>query len=277
MITPVQSQISELRPNLLSDRLSENARKKPAQKLQTDQYQPSELAQSWSRSGLSPDSSIHITEEKQLDFTLNYTVSREEQLSASGYYSKESQTLDVNLQYRFQRKVIIDGKEQLKSFELNLSIHADRSKESSVEPYSEKEDIIGFIRRLANDLIDTAADKKQKLIGVILDKKDVAEILGLEKGRIAKLIFSLISSVLMLEEIRHAGDKEDEVENVMLRAVRQESSGLKLEHSKNTSFSMSLSIREISGEAEDANASSQEPATDSVAEPETVKTVDKSV
>jgi hypothetical protein len=213
-----------------------------------DRYEPSPLAQRWMQSGLDASSTIQGAENASLQFNLNYTASAQETFSANGYYAKQEQSLDVTFNYRFQRTVVVDGKEQLKTFEMKFSLHADKMEESVVEPFQDKEDVISFIRRLADDLMDKAADKKEKLIGVILDKKDLAEILGLEEGRIAKLIFSLIASVLMLEEIRHAGDKKDEVENVLLRAVREESNGFKLERNKSGNLSMECLITEVSSE-----------------------------
>lgn len=213
-----------------------------------DNFKPTPLARRFMQSGLDASSSVTEISKDKLQFNLSYIGSEQEILSASGHYFRKEQSLEINFTYRFHRLVVTKDRQEWKNFELNFSLQAQQVEERSLQPFEEKEDVIEFIRRLANEIMNVSADEKKKLVGVILNKQDIRDIVSLEKGRIAKLLFTLISSVLMLEEMRHTADKKDEAEQVILYPHRMETEGITLDTKTDRQITMNLTLQEISPE-----------------------------
>ena len=118
------------------------------------------------------NSSVH-REENDLLFNVNFLAGSNEWLSLNGNYSTTTAESEFNFAYQFEKEEYIDGKKTIGKYQFDLSIRSKNLKSSKIEKYYEKEDLLKFVRRITNDIMEISVDGKKSLKGVIFNPEDL--------------------------------------------------------------------------------------------------------
>ncbi len=210
--------------------------------------------------GLAPASRTTAENGGRLSFSLRYTQRKTESLSIDGAYSASERTFSAEFSYRFMKTSSTNGKTEVSLYQLDFSLSASRIESASARPFDKPEDIMEFVRRFADEVIDAAHDPKRKLTGVIFSTEDFAEIAAIDKGRLAALIMNLITTTILLEQWRHAADRPGTAKSFVLRMVRQHEKGIRIEASTQTSLSLSMNFIELRRSIRNGSPASPSPA-----------------
>jgi hypothetical protein len=177
-------------------------------------------------------------------FSLQYAASREESVSASGFLSRRTATLDVNFSYEFTRDVMVDGSLQRRKFQFSLTISSASVEQITASPLHSKEDIVHFLRRVVDDIFEYGRDRDSKVGGVIFRSDDLAELSSLEHGKILKYLHALLMTLQMIAARREAADAKT-LPSLVLSPQREEHDSLGVEGGSARSFSCNLELREL--------------------------------
>jgi hypothetical protein len=221
-----------------------------------DAVEISNTAKFLSGTGLDLSASSASYIQDTLKYDLSFNSSESATLNASGIYYKKEKSFSMNLSFQFQQEVEIDGVKSLKTFQANLNFNASFTKELSANKYTNKEDIGKFIRKIVKQITDTLSDKKQNLLGVIIDKEDWKEIAGMEDGKLAKILSEIINMAILTERMKRMAEKEEDSENIILKPEREKESGVEINDNTVSISDLSLEITEV----DPAESSSEEPS-----------------
>ncbi|NOX19253.1 MAG: hypothetical protein GXO87_13345 [Chlorobi bacterium] len=142
-----------------------------------------------SRSNVSFNGTNHL-------FQLDFNSGKSSSLNINGYFNKSFTKGEINVSYAFSYE---EGKTENYRFDLNINSDDFRSfKESK---HYEKEDIVKFIGRIANDLFKISRDKKKKLNGIIFNADDLEALASVGDKDIGKLVKNLISLIILMEQL----------------------------------------------------------------------------
>ncbi|MQY64531.1 MAG: hypothetical protein GH143_09585 [Calditrichaeota bacterium] len=196
-----------------------------------------------SEEGLNFGASSAETLSGSMDFNLEFTSSSVERLSVSGYYSEETETLNLSWHFTFQKGVIVEGRTELRTFEANLQVSVSQVDRKTVTPYVRQEDIMSLVRRLLRDIEETAADEDKILGGVVLDYKDFRELFALDNGKLVHDLMALIELTVILARLRRKLEGDEEV--VILAPEREETRGVIVTETSMIMESFHLEVREV--------------------------------
>jgi hypothetical protein len=211
--------------------------------------------------GLLPTSSLLSTNES-LRFDLSYQSTRTERVDASGWYSREEATLSLNLSYSMTRSILIDGVMQQRQFQINVQIEAKKLNEAGLRPFQETEDIVHFLRRVVDEIFNISKDDSKFLQGVFFDMKDYADLAGMEKGRVLKMISQFIQMVQYMAQLRQMTKNEggDDLESVVVHPTREVTSGVQGSVRQEQSLDIHISIQETSSTSSENTSADEAPA-----------------
>jgi hypothetical protein len=199
-----------------------------------------------SEEGLDFESSSITKDSTDMHFKLEFSSQSMERVSASGYYSEETKTLDLTWQVTFQREVEIDGGIQQRTYEAELRVHLSKVSSIDVSSYVQKEDILSMVRRLLENLNEIIADEDKALGGVVLDFADIHELFAIDDGKLAHDLMALIELTIMLSRLRHMLEGDEEL--VILNPEREETRGDKAHEVESVVESFQLEIRDVTAE-----------------------------
>lgn len=212
-----------------------------------------------SEEGLDFESSSITKDAVNTHFNLEFTSHSTEHLSASGYYSEESKTLDLTWHMTFQREVEINGSTQTRTYEAELRVHLSKASTNKVSSYVQKEDILSMVRRLLQNLNEIIADEDQALGGVLLEFADIHELFAIDDGRLAHDLMALIELTIMLSRLRHMLEGDEEL--VFLAPERGETRGVTAHEVESVVESFQLEIRDVTAELSTTAVPSESAAT----------------
>jgi hypothetical protein len=225
----------------------------------TDSFERSAFSAMFEQLGLASTSRLDASRDR-VDFNFSFTSSSKESLSATGYVSRLDQHASLTLNYTYQRAVVVDGRRELKMFEASLMFEADTSQSLAVKPFKDKEDIMHFLNRLMNDVMDLMKDDSQVLTGISVNQEDLAALMSLDKGKVKRLFDGLISAIMTMAMLKRMTRGNDAGPNVILNERRQSSQGVTEEKESSAQFSFSININEVSASQSVAAAGKDVPA-----------------
>lgn len=232
-----------------------NTKQSTAQSTTGDSLALSPAMQALSSTGLQQRASYAAVSSSRLDFDLSYAARAGESLSADGYYAFEERSLNLSLKYTLERAELVDGVLQVRSFEASIEIRAERFESYSIREFSEKEDVVGFVRRVVDEILAIAKDDDKILKGVAFDAEDLADIAAVEDGELAKVVSAIISMATHLAAMRQLSrESAENAEGVILQPERAKFQGVTEESLQQSEFSFNLSLREIRSEQQPAEA-----------------------
>ncbi len=193
--------------------------------------------------GLNLSTSTAELTELSMSFGLEFTSSSVEHLSVAGYYSEETDSLNLSWHFTFQKEVKVGDHTKLRTFEADLSVSISQVDTRSVTPYVHKEDIMSLVRRLLDDIQELAADDNKILGGVVLDYEDFREIFALDDGKLAHNLMALINLTILLARLRQMLDGSKET--VILHPERAKTEGLEVTESSMRLENVQLEIRAV--------------------------------
>ena len=196
-----------------------------------------------SEEGLDFSASSVETLSGSMDFNLEFASSSVDRLSVSGYYSEETESLNLSWHLTFQKEVTVEGHTELRTLEANLQVSVSQVDRKTVTPYVRQEDIMSLVRRLIRDIEETAADENKILGGVVLDYKDIRDLFALDNGKLAHDLMALIELTVVLARLRRKLEGDEEV--VVLAPEREESRGVTVTETSMRMESFHLEVREV--------------------------------
>lgn len=215
-----------------------------------------------SEEGLDFSASSVVTQSESMDFTLEFTSSSVERLSVSGYYSEETESLNLSWRFTFQKEVTVEGRTELRTFEADIQVNISQVNSMTITPYVRKEDIMFLLRRLFRDIEKIAADGNKTLGGVVLDYKDFREIFAVDNGKLAHDLMALIELTVILARLRQMLDSKKEV--VVLTPEREETRGVTVTEASMRMESFHLEIRDITSTLSAADNAGEIPAATTI-------------
>ena len=179
----------------------------------------------------------------QLEFSLAFASRHVSQLRAEGIYMTDRQEMRLSLSFTFERQLVVDGRTQRSTYQVQLDLCASNVRTMSLEAFEEKEDIGQLVRRLVDDIIETACKENTRLSGVIIDHQDLLELASRDRGRILEALITLIQTVIDYTHTFKTMREGRAIQDVILTPQRQKISGIKVhqEAIHLTDFSLTLS------------------------------------
>jgi len=211
-----------------------------------DKVDLSEIAKKINSFDIDYKNAIFSKQSSGFNFNFNFNESSDLKINTSGIFSSKRKSIELNLNFVFEREVMINGSMQKKKFEANINFTSVLEENLSVSPYNKKEDIVKFIQRVVDEVLEVAFEDDLALKGVVLDKKDLEEIEELEDGKIAKLLVTVVNLAIMVGKIKKQIKEDEKIEDVILAPKRKEEEGLEVNKSKIKIENFSVSINEIS-------------------------------
>ena len=225
-------------------------RPEPPTVIETDkgvEPQISHLASRLAETGLDLGNSTVAATSSTLDFHLEFDAGSVQRLTAEGVYQAENRSLYLTWNYAYQQAVTVDGRGQLRSYEARMSLSVTQAASTARSPFVVKEDIMSFVRRLLEDISEVVSDENLDLGGVVLKLEDLAEILALDNGRLARRLVALIQLTILMARLEQLLESErDEV--VILRPERGQVEGIMVEETFSEITEFQLEIRDITAE-----------------------------
>ncbi|MGE5314786.1 MAG: hypothetical protein ACM3Q4_08850 [Acidobacteriota bacterium] len=179
----------------------------------------------------------------RIDFNFSFAASLAESLTASGFVAQSERTAAMSLTYRFEHAVIEHGKREVKQFESRLTFEARTEDSLSLKPFKKKEDITLFLNRLMKHIFTLMQDDSAVLAGISLDQDDLAELLGLDHGRVKRIFDGLVSAIMTMAMLKRMKCGAGAAQNVVLKGTRRAAEGIAAEKRSVCSFSCSIDIR----------------------------------
>lgn len=197
------------------------------------------------QSSINPmNSSVH-REENDLLFDVNFLTRSNESLTLNGKHSTTTSESEFNFAYQFEKEEYIDGKKTIEKYQFNLSIQSKNLRSSKVEKYYEKEDLVKFVRRITNEIMEISVDGKKSLKGVIFNTEDLKEFAGGDQKSIGSLLQRLIYTLLLMEQLKNLHKKKEKIEEVTLIPERKIYEVTEKDFSQESSFNYSGSIKKM--------------------------------
>jgi hypothetical protein len=229
-----------------------------------DSLSLSDTGMELARSGIDLNRSFVKRSNGSLDFQLEFNSQRTETLSATGYYSEETQEIQMSLSFRYQEEVIVDGRKETHWFEANLNVKASQVRQTSVSVSEEKEDILKVVRRIVEHIGEARDRKNTRLAGVVFDHEDFMDLVMVDGGRAANMLAGLVSMVVNYSYFLKRMEEGEDIQDVVLFAKRGHNLRIDRETNKMAFQEVSLSITDIT--ASDLVSSQSLPAASQAVE-----------
>ena len=147
---------------------------------------------------------------------------------------------------------------------LEFSFEKQQTEKLNANVSEEKESVAAYLKRLVNEIVETANDKDKLLLGARIDLEEFMEIAGIEDGKFIKMIHSLIQTIFNFT-LQKLMKEEREAEPVMVEVERKKSHKMHLDYSQEMKNHFDMNIIDITGSHDEKNniqASDAEQPTD---------------
>jgi hypothetical protein len=185
-----------------------------------------------------------VEESGNFSFDFTFNESRFQNITANGYYSAKEKNLSINLRFILEKELYEDNRKTTKTYQVDFSISSTNIEIQSLNKKVEKENIYDFLNRVMNDITKILNDDKKNLTGVVFEKEDLAELLGLgdkEVGRLLREIVLIIQTMANLKKM-----KNQDAENILYTPKRISQNVVEFNKTNSSSFDMKMSIEEVS-------------------------------
>ncbi|MBI9070796.1 MAG: hypothetical protein JEY94_04320 [Melioribacteraceae bacterium] len=210
-----------------------------------DSARISKLSQGLFNSGLDTNSSKIGIGTSEISFSLEFFKKNNASLTADGLFAQQERSLAVNFNYIFEREKKEDDKTLIKKYEVNFGMNYNDVDSSAFKVEIEKDDIHNFIQQIVDDVVKAVGEEKLSVVGLLLHKDDLMDILGVDDGKGKKILAELIGLIVMAADLKKMTNKNSDAEDVVLEPERKESLLLSMEKSKQKSLDYFMEIREI--------------------------------
>lgn len=162
-----------------------------------------------SEEGLDFDRSRAFGDKAEVYFDLHFRSTHAETLTANGYYSEETRSLEINWKFAFERQQEVDGVITTRHYKADLSISITKIQSRVVSPFVEKDDIISLVRQLLRDVRGVVGEEDRSGGKYTLTNDELLALLMKDDGRLAKKVEALIQLTVMLARLKQqaAGDQ----------------------------------------------------------------------
>ncbi|MDD5529308.1 MAG: hypothetical protein PHX21_04685 [bacterium] len=206
------------------------------------------------------------------NFHLIFEAKNKEQLTADGYFSEKTKSMDLSFTYTFQQEISNNGVKEMHTFQADFSLKLQNIDNKSIKPFEKKEDIMDFVRRLVKEIMEIAKDKDKLLGGVIFDQEDLEELSKIENGKLMQKIQELIATIIIVARMQAMMEQNKDQELVLLQTKREKTSSIDISIEKSNISDFSLTIKDITDKSGLTEESSTEAASPEITETETSDT-----
>ncbi len=213
--------------------------------------------------GLDPATSGISVSQTTMEFDLHYSAKSTERLTARGYYSEKTQTLEVNFSFSFQQEVTGETGTEIKTYEGELTLILEQVERQSLSTHVEREDIMTFLRRLLSEIAELVGDDEQSLGSVVLRSEDFMEMVNLGDGRLVTKLMALIQMAVTQAQMKRLLDGGGEL--AVLAPIRKEESVAVIYNYLEQIRQFSLTMHEVTSQTSPAVVESTAPMTGFVA------------
>ncbi len=180
-------------------------------------------------------------DKSSVHFNLTFNSNKHEELKANGIFNFSEKKLSINLSFKFQQDVEIEGEKAVKSFLMELNLNHDTSQTVTLEQNTQKEDIMNFIRKVAKKLFDTLTEKGKYVAGIQFNEDDMKELVQLDDGKFYKILNEIISIAINLAKLKYMMNNES-AEGVILKPERAKWNVIEYSKTSSDNTEMSISI-----------------------------------
>ena len=185
-----------------------------------------------------------IEENSNFSFNFTFNESRFLNITANGYYSSKERNLSLNIKFMVE-KVFYEGNEKSsKLYQIDFSINSSNVEIKSLNKKIEKENIYDFLNRFMNDLTKILNDDSKNLTGIVFDKEDLKELMGIGDKEVGKLLNEIFLMIQTMANIKK--NKNPDAKNVLFAPKRISQNVTELKQTDSNSIDMNMSVKEIS-------------------------------
>ncbi|MGD8780724.1 MAG: hypothetical protein PVH88_17380 [Ignavibacteria bacterium] len=185
-----------------------------------------------------------VEEGSNFSFDFTFSENRFRNISASGFYSSKERNLSFNLSFIIDKEFYEGEQKKTKQYQVDFSINSSNLEIKSLNKRVEKENIYDFLSRVMNDLTKMINSDKINVTGIIFDKEDLAELLGLGDKEIGKLLQEIMLIIKAIADIKK--NKNPDAENVLFTPKRISKKIAEYNQTNTATIDMNLSVKEIS-------------------------------
>lgn len=177
-------------------------------------------------------------------FSLNweYSKSINEKLNLYTEYNYNNKTLTSEFVYDFS----VEQSGTIKKFQMKIDFEVKNINSISKKNSIVKEDIVNFVGRIANKVLELAKNKKFDLKNIELDEEDLEEIMKYEDGKGKKVLLTLFNMIIQLAQMQNYSKlKEKNAKAVIYKPERQKYFEKEINIKKNDFIKFNLNIKEL--------------------------------
>ena len=143
------------------------------------------------------------------EFQLKVASSATEKLTASGYYSERTRSLDLAYRYTVQQEVAVDGVVRVRTFEVELNISISQVSRRTASPFMPEDDILSLARGLMKDISRIMTGDGSDLRKLVLSHRDLMDLQGRKHGGLVDRLMQLINLTIMLARLKHLLESDE--------------------------------------------------------------------
>lgn len=165
-----------------------------------------------------------------------------EELNFYGEYSYEKKSFYSEFNYNFS--VELDGK--IKKYQMNMIIEVKDKSSISKKTNIVKEDILNFVNRIANKVMELAKSKKYDLKNIELDDEDLEEIIKYQDSRGRNVLLTLFNLIIELAQMQnYSNKKEKNATAIIFKPERQKNLEKEIIINSDNFNKFTLNIKEL--------------------------------
>jgi hypothetical protein len=187
-----------------------------------------------------------------LNFDVNFLKSINEEFSLDGYLTSSSQKSQVNLKYKFEHAVAENKTTVNRMFESSLQITFEKDNSLKTSKITQKEDILGFLRKFTSEITDILDDKKKTLMAVVLNKEDIRDLTNIDDQRITDIVNSLINTVVTSARMKNMLNNSANTEKAIYKPEKRVDDVTTTENNFRSYLDYRFEIKEIQNEPADS-------------------------
>lgn len=185
-----------------------------------------------------------------LNFDLSFNYSSTESISTKGYYRSVSGEVNLKMNYTFEVKSMENGVLKTMNYLAEINYSAKNFNSSSMNKSKEKEDILTFLNRVIEKIIDIMNDDDSKLLAVVFDKDDLKDIAEIADPKMRDMVNQVINIALITARLKQMLKKHEgkEQENIILNPHRNITEVTTRSSSTDFSSDYSITVKEITAD-----------------------------
>ncbi|MFA8342103.1 MAG: hypothetical protein ACEPO8_03940 [Rhodothermaceae bacterium] len=194
----------------------------------------------------------------EISFNIFFNSRSKENMTLNGSYSFNSNKLNAQIGFSFQKEVDENGILRNKQFEFTYNLEAENIFEKKKSVKEEKEDILSFVRRISHKVYELAEDDSLKLRSVFFDEEDLKDIIYFQDDKGRQILMELVNLVILTARLKESENKNKNAVETDYFPERKKTEKEETESLKINKFNAVIDVKESETEKEEDNGASEQ-------------------